>query len=63
MADEFSISSFECEDCPNRCNITRMQRGEQQAGCWGSRCGKYWRLDRKNGGGYNTENVHGERYS
>ena len=41
MADEFSISSFECEDCPNRCNITRMQRGEQQAGCWGSRCGKY----------------------
>ncbi|HHY09923.1 MAG TPA: 2-hydroxyglutaryl-CoA dehydratase, partial [Firmicutes bacterium] len=38
---DFASRSFECQDCPNRCEIVQILRDEKLIATWGSRCGKY----------------------
>ncbi len=40
---EFTTSSFECEDCPNRCEVVVIKEDGKPIAKWGSRCGK-WNL-------------------
>ncbi|MBK1812090.1 2-hydroxyglutaryl-CoA dehydratase [Clostridium sp. YIM B02505] len=42
LADSKFISkSFECEGCPNRCEVVRINENESTIGCFGDRCGKW----------------------
>lgn len=42
LADSRFISkSFECEGCPNRCEVVRINENESTIGCFGDRCGKW----------------------
>jgi len=43
---EYSVESFECRDCANRCEIRMISTGAEKPLYYGSRCGKY--DDRKN---------------
>ncbi len=38
---KIATKSFECEECPNHCEILRIFVDGEQAACWGSRCGKW----------------------
>ncbi|MCX5678960.1 MAG: acyl-CoA dehydratase activase [Candidatus Omnitrophica bacterium] len=38
---EVRAGFFLCEDCPNQCEITRVNVEEKSVGCFGSRCGKH----------------------
>ncbi len=38
---EYELSSFECQDCPNRCEIHKVVFGDESPLFYGSRCGKY----------------------
>ena len=37
----YTIESFECEDCPNRCEINKVTVEGEQPRHYGSRCGKW----------------------
>ena len=37
----FESSSWECQECPNHCEIVQIRRDGMPLACWGSRCGKY----------------------
>ncbi len=37
----YGATSFECEDCPNHCEIVNIMRDGVVVARWGSRCGKY----------------------
>jgi predicted CoA-substrate-specific enzyme activase len=37
----YELSSFECQDCPNHCEIHKVVFGEEKPLFYGSRCGKY----------------------
>ena len=37
----YTIESFECEDCPNRCEINKVTVEGEEPLYYGSRCGKY----------------------
>lgn len=37
----FDSFSWECEDCPNNCEIVQIRRDGRPLACWGSRCGKH----------------------
>lgn len=39
--DEFTPSSFICEDCGNGCEVVELYRNGEVTGSWGDRCGKY----------------------
>lgn len=42
LADEaFASKSFECEGCPNLCEVIEVTLNSQTAACWGDRCGKW----------------------
>lgn len=37
----FVSSSFECDGCPNACEVVRIQENKKVIGCFGDRCGKW----------------------
>lgn len=37
----FVSSSFECDGCPNRCEVVNIKDGVSVVGCFGDRCGKW----------------------
>ncbi|MEA2071453.1 MAG: acyl-CoA dehydratase activase [Asgard group archaeon] len=37
----FETSGFECDGCPNRCEIVEIRKNNQLIARWGSRCGKW----------------------
>ncbi len=39
--EEFLSSSFECTNCPNRCEVVRIKAGDTIIGCFGDRCGRH----------------------
>lgn len=39
--DDFSVTSLECRDCANMCEIIRVSAGKEIKACWGDRCGKW----------------------
>ena len=41
IEDEFTPSSFICEDCGNGCEVLELYRNGAVNGTWGDRCGKY----------------------
>lgn len=42
LADSTFISkSFECEDCPNRCEVVKIHENGSVIGCFGDKCGKF----------------------
>lgn len=40
----FKAGSFECDGCPNRCEVIEIKEGEQVLARWGDRCGKWAEL-------------------
>lgn len=38
---DYKTKGFECQDCPNYCEIVRILKGKEIIACWGSRCGKW----------------------
>ncbi|MBD3259564.1 2-hydroxyglutaryl-CoA dehydratase [Candidatus Woesearchaeota archaeon] len=38
---EFKVDSFECKDCPNRCEIVKLSEEDKHVAYLGSKCGKY----------------------
>jgi predicted CoA-substrate-specific enzyme activase len=42
LADSRFVSkSFECEGCPNRCEVVKINENNSVIGCFGDRCGKW----------------------
>lgn len=42
LADsDFISKSFECEECPNRCEVIKINENNNSIGCFGDRCGKW----------------------
>ncbi len=39
----FSTTAFECNDCPNRCEIVELRKDGVVSARWGGRCGKWER--------------------
>lgn len=39
--DSYASRNFECDGCPNRCEIIEFQINSAVAGRWGDRCGKW----------------------
>lgn len=37
----FQVKSFECEDCPNHCEVIQFLSNGKVRGRWGDRCGKW----------------------
>ena len=44
---EFTPKTFECEDCPNHCEVIEVQVNNKVAARWGDRCGKWTNSVRK----------------
>ncbi|MEG1442471.1 MAG: BadF/BadG/BcrA/BcrD ATPase family protein, partial [Oscillospiraceae bacterium] len=38
---EFKPTSFECNDCPNMCEVIRVISGDKTLAVWGDKCGKH----------------------
>lgn len=38
---DFETEGFECNDCPNNCEIIKIVRNGKVIDCWGSKCGKW----------------------
>jgi hypothetical protein len=38
---EFKTTGFECDGCPNICEIVEIHKNDQLVARWGSRCGKW----------------------
>ncbi len=41
MENEFVSKSFECIDCPNNCEVAKLEENGFVIGCFGDRCGKW----------------------
>ncbi|MFU0800726.1 MAG: acyl-CoA dehydratase activase [Xylanivirga thermophila] len=41
LDQEFSTNSFECDGCPNLCEIIEIKIGNKTVARWGDRCGKW----------------------
>ncbi|HHW69742.1 MAG TPA: 2-hydroxyglutaryl-CoA dehydratase [Clostridiales bacterium] len=41
LKDDFVSTSFECDGCPNMCEIVEIKVGSQIVARWGDRCGKW----------------------
>ena len=39
--DNYAPRSFECDGCPNMCEVVEISRNNQLAARWGDRCGKW----------------------
>lgn len=44
---EFTTTGFECDGCPNICEIVEIRKNDQLIARWGSRCGKWDLTDEK----------------
>ncbi len=44
---EFTPTSFECNDCPNMCEVVKVVSGGETLAVWGDKCGKYAGTSRK----------------
>ncbi len=42
---KFSTTGFECDGCPNICEIVEIRKNDQLIARWGSRCGKWDLID------------------
>lgn len=40
LENNFTTRGFECQDCPNQCEIIEIFQNGRKISCWGSRCGK-----------------------
>ena len=40
LEDDFTTRGFECQDCPNQCEIVEIFQNGEKISSWGSRCGK-----------------------
>ena len=40
LSGDAQVSSFECGDCPNRCEIMEVRLSDHAHACWNDRCGK-----------------------
>lgn len=38
---DFTVTSMECEGCPNMCEIIKVSSNGELKACWGDRCGKW----------------------
>ena len=38
---KFTSTSFECNDCTNRCEVVKINENNNDIGCFGDRCGKW----------------------
>jgi hypothetical protein len=38
---KFETTGFECEGCPNICEIVEIRKNDELIARWGSRCGKW----------------------
>ncbi len=47
---QYEANSFECEDCPNNCEIVNILVGGELHARWGSRCGKWDQIEEKRTG-------------
>lgn len=47
MYEEFAVTSAECKDCSNLCEIVKISSGDALKACWGDRCGKWSALSSK----------------
>ncbi|HHW13103.1 MAG TPA: 2-hydroxyglutaryl-CoA dehydratase [Firmicutes bacterium] len=43
--EEISVTSFECVDCPNRCEVINVHINRRPLSGWGDRCGKWQRIN------------------
>ena len=41
----FMSNSFECKDCPNGCEVVKINENNHLIGCFGDRCGKWSRMN------------------
>ncbi len=41
VEESFKSRSFDCDGCPNRCEVVVIYRGSSPLACWGDRCGKW----------------------
>ena len=47
MYQDFSVTSLECRDCANMCEIVKVCAENEIKACWGDRCGKWSSLGGK----------------
>ncbi|MBF8981917.1 2-hydroxyglutaryl-CoA dehydratase [Lutibacter sp. B2] len=40
-ASDFSVKSFECENCPNMCEVVEFYRDDELVARWGDKCGRW----------------------
>jgi len=57
---KYDISSFECKDCPNRCEVNRVTLEGERPRFYGSRCEKY-DVERRTGKGDHLPDLFAER--
>ena len=38
---KFQTKAFECQHCPNNCELLKIYRNDILVDSWGSKCGKY----------------------
>ncbi|UCH33264.1 MAG: CoA activase [Armatimonadota bacterium] len=57
---KYEITSFECKDCPNRCEVNRVTVEREQPRFYGSRCEKY-DVERRVGKGEGLPDLFAER--
>lgn len=43
--EEIGVTSFECVDCPNRCEVIKVKINQRPVSGWGDRCGKWQRIN------------------
>ncbi|HBR35058.1 MAG TPA: 2-hydroxyglutaryl-CoA dehydratase [Firmicutes bacterium] len=43
--EKIGVDSFECVDCPNRCEVITVRINERPVSGWGGRCGKWQRIN------------------
>lgn len=41
LKGDFTVSTFQCDDCPNQCEVVRAKPPGRAETCWGDRCGKW----------------------
>jgi len=41
----YDVYNFQCDDCPNRCEVVQVFQNNELTGCIGSRCGKWDEID------------------
>lgn len=41
IGGKFNAQSFECDGCSNRCEVVKISDNQNEAGCFGDRCGRW----------------------